>query len=121
MGGNSLLPLPVADFTYGQSTNALNLDTTSSLSDQLTALLVIDPETFLASVPPGTPLLTVLEGEIVTSGVNFANWTNVDSVAEIQGTKWCSRVMLGDCQFDVCIIPSHFVFQDFSDFLGSEQ
>ncbi|EXJ86766.1 hypothetical protein A1O3_03720 [Capronia epimyces CBS 606.96] len=104
MSGNSLLmkplPLPVAEGTYSQLASALNIATTKSPSDQLNALLAVDPDTVLASVGPSMPLLPVLDGDVVTSSVDFAQWTAPNIAAQVPGTQWCRRLMLGDCQFD---------------------
>ncbi|KAI0121271.1 Alpha/Beta hydrolase protein [Xylariales sp. AK1849] len=110
MGGTSLLmkPLPpqIADVTYSSVLKIVGVNDAMTPKEQLKGLLNVNPETFLSSVGPDVPLLPIIDGDIITSKVTFAQWTGSDSSGSVPGTAWCRRVMLGDCQNDAMIMTS---------------
>lgn len=105
MGGTSLLvePLPsfVAEKTYESVLNKLGIDTGSSATEQLKRLIEIPPMTVLTNIDPDMPLLPVVDGDVIPSKLSFSSWAAADLSTQLPGTKWCTRAMMGDCQFDV--------------------
>ncbi|USP74119.1 para-nitrobenzyl esterase [Curvularia clavata] len=108
MGGTSLLlkPLspPVSEIMYASVLERLQIDSKQSPEDQLKSLLAITPETILSSVGPDLSLLPVIDGNIITSDIKFAQWSSPNIAAAAPGIKRCRRVMFGDCQFDGSIM-----------------
>jgi hypothetical protein len=106
MGGSSLLmkPLPVAvaEYAYSRVLGAVSIDISLSLDEKLKALLETPAETFLNNIGPDVPLLPVHDEEYIKYPSSFAQWAQPDLQAQIPGLRWCDRVMVGDCQFDVC-------------------
>lgn len=105
MGGTSILmkPLPpfVAEAAYQQVLSKLDIDPGLTATEQLEQLIKTPPMEVLKNIGPDVPLLPVLDGDVIPSTLNFSSWTASDRAVEIPGTDWCSRAMLGDCQFDV--------------------
>lgn len=98
MGGTPLLlnPLPkaVADATYLSVLQDLGLASLTA-EERVSALLTVKPEEVLSKVPPSTPLLPVLDDEIVRTSFTFANY------ASISDGQSCESLLIGDCGFDV--------------------
>ncbi|KAK6064902.1 carboxylesterase [Seiridium cupressi] len=108
MGGTSVLmkPLPpfVAEATYENVLKKLEIDSGLSSTEQLKCLTEASPQTVLTSIGPDVPLLPVADGKVIPSIVTFSGWAAADPSAQLPGTKWCHRAMLGDCQFDGSIL-----------------
>lgn len=96
-----LLP-PVASGVYMDVLGKLGIDVKASSSDQLQALIDLPPQKVLSSIDPGTPIFPVLDGTIVSSANTYADLKSENVAEKLPGSKWCKRVMFGDCKHDVC-------------------
>jgi hypothetical protein len=104
MGGNSLLmkPLPlfVSEFAYSSVLKALDVDKLPP-EQHVQALMDVPAEEYLTKITPAIPLTPVLDGDIITSNVTYAQWGDKEVARQLPGLKWCDSILIGDCQFDV--------------------
>ena len=103
MGGTPLLVKPilpsVAESIYSLVLEKMGL-TTKSPEDRVRTLIKTEPEDFLEKLPPGLPLLPLVDGDVLSTVENFAQWSEKDG-PPYPGTKWCESIMIGDSQMDV--------------------
>jgi hypothetical protein len=106
MSGSSLmlkaLPLPVSEFAYESVVKTLGLEDLSS-EDRVKTLLEIPLEDLLEKMPPSTPLMPVMDNDIILGAPTFQQISNKldDPILPIPGRHWCNNLVVGDCQFDV--------------------
>lgn len=104
MSGTSLfmkpLPPPVSEFVYASVIELFGLKELSA-TEQVKALLELPVEKLL-SVPPGVPLMPVID-ESLQSALTFKQMSSRehDPSLDLPGRKWCKELLIGDCQFDV--------------------
>ncbi|KEF60618.1 uncharacterized protein A1O9_02179 [Exophiala aquamarina CBS 119918] len=108
MSGSTLLlpplPPPVSEIAYSLSMKALDLE--GLTVDERVAKLIHGPKSDLyEKITPAIPLLPVIDNEVVHPGPSyeelFGGATRVENV--LPGTKWCQRILVGDCEFDASI------------------
>lgn len=106
MSGSTLvlppLPPPVSELAYGLSIKALGLGNLSE-AEQIRSVSHGPGEALWAKITPDIPILPVIDGRIVKPGPTFAALSDVPSKVRqlLPGSDWCSRIMIGDCGFDV--------------------
>lgn len=103
MGGTSLIkpiPLEVADGAFQMVMARLGVDDLSP-DDQIKALLKVPVED-LAIKFVGIPTMPVLDSDIIPAMTSYTALFDPSSASELfPGMKWCRRILVGDCQFDV--------------------
>ncbi|PGH04316.1 hypothetical protein AJ80_08539 [Polytolypa hystricis UAMH7299] len=107
MSGTSLLlkpmPLPVAKFAYSQVAKCFSVESLGA-KERVQALLDAPMMGFPTKLPPSIPLLPLLDGDIISANLTFAEWGEANTVKnKVPGVSWCRKVMIGDCQFDGCM------------------
>jgi hypothetical protein len=107
MSGNPLtmkpIPLAVAESAYASIVNSLRL-AEMTIEERVKAILGTPLER-LAQLAASLPLIPILDGEVVVSGMAYENLDH--DLAKWPGTEWCRSLMIGDCQFDVSIGSAH--------------
>lgn len=105
-GGAVLLfkPLPevVAEAAYQKVVEAFGL-ADKSAEDRIKALLSIPVDDIWQKVPPGTPLVPYMDGELVPGEPSFLSVSSKEDNPNflIPGRKWCSALMIGESKLDV--------------------
>jgi carboxylesterase type B len=108
-GGAVLLfapfPLEVAEASYQTIIQALGLSDKSP-EDRINALLNVPQDDLWQKVPPGAPLLPVIDGETVPGHPNFVTISSKEesTVFSMPGRKWCEALMIGESQLDANIL-----------------
>lgn len=106
MSGSTLvlspLPPPVSELAFGLSMKALGLENLSE-AEQVQSVSHGPGEALWAKITPDIPILPVIDDSIVRPGPTFAALSGVPSQVRqrLPGSDWCSRIMIGDCGFDV--------------------
>ncbi len=104
MGGNSLLmkalPPPAYEAIYAEVLKGLNFEDLHQ-EERVSALMNAPVEVVLERIHPGTPLLPVLDNDLIRRSVTYSEWSGQRS--KLPGRRWCKRVVFGDCQFDVSL------------------
>ncbi|KAL2828858.1 Alpha/Beta hydrolase protein [Aspergillus pseudoustus] len=105
MSGNPLtmkpVPLPVAEASYASVIKGLGLEDKPT-AERVRALLET-PLQKLAGLGASLPLIPTVDGEIISSGMEFGRLDEALS-ATWPGAEWCGNLLIGDCQFDGSIM-----------------
>lgn len=103
MAGTPLLMKPppslVGDLQYHKVLDALKIEAATE-KERIELLLATPATEMLRRVPPSTVLVPIIDGDIVKSPALFKDWVHQDGLAE-NAHRWCSRILIGDCAFDV--------------------
>lgn len=96
-------PLPplAASGVYRDVLGKLGIDVETSPSDQLKSLIDLSPQKVLSSIDPGTPIFPVLDDTMITSASTYTDLKSEIVAENLPGSRWCKRVMFGDCKHDV--------------------
>ncbi|KAK4447163.1 Alpha/Beta hydrolase protein [Podospora aff. communis PSN243] len=106
MSGTSLIkakPLEGAERSFQTAIQLLNPAEASSLSNTAQVQLLLD--TPMADIRDKigrkVPLGPVVDGEMIPRANSFVLMANpTEAEQTIPGTKWCKRILMGDCQMD---------------------
>lgn len=113
MAGNSVMlqpiPLETAEGAYKEVLSLLKISPDSPPQDQARSILEVSPSVWLQTITPNMPMLPVVAGDIVQRRLTYSEWTQAQSEVQLPGLAWCRRIMIGDCQFDVCL-PFYWVY-----------
>ena len=104
-GGTFLLrkPLPpqAHEVIYQQAITALGLDTLNT-EERIQALLTRPIDDIIATLPPSVAFNALIDGDLIPSEVSYASVASSD-VESMPAKKWLQALIVGDCQFDVCL------------------
>jgi hypothetical protein len=106
MSGTALmlqpLPAPVADFVYSNVIKSLGAEELST-QERIKKLLDLSSDELATLVPPGLPLLPIVDHEVISGNFNFAEISSKEGPTGVAlpGRGWCEELLIGDCQFDV--------------------
>lgn len=104
MGGTSLyrpIPQEVAEASFKTTTQRFGIDNLPP-EEQVQALLKTPTEELLTKLR-GIPIAPIVDGEIIPAVTTYRALLDPESALRLfPGSKWCERVLIGDCQFDVC-------------------
>ena len=100
------LPPPLSEFAYDSVIQALGLKDLPT-PERVEALQKLPAAELLTKVPPGIPLMPVVDGDLIPDAVSFLQISapGEDVGFSIPGKKWCEDLLIGDTQFDVSNIP----------------
>jgi hypothetical protein len=98
------IPTEVTEASYQTVIQALGL-TDKSPEERIRALLTIPADDLWQKVPPGTPILPSIDGEIVPGAPGFSVVQSQadDTSFPMPGRKWCAALMIGESKLDVSI------------------
>ncbi|KAF2099803.1 alpha/beta-hydrolase [Rhizodiscina lignyota] len=107
MAGTSIImrpiPDPVAEMAYQMVTKALGLEDLSS-EHQVEALLKAPPEDLVMKIPPGTPIIPILDDEMLRGMTTYNILSDPESTAKLfPAMDACKRILVGDSQFDASV------------------
>lgn len=99
------IPLDVAESSYEKVIQVFGLSDKSP-EERIKALLGVPLDDLWQKVPMGTPLLPVMDGEIVPGQVSFDSVSSREESASfpMPGRKWCESLMIGESQLDANIL-----------------
>jgi hypothetical protein len=105
MSGTSLMlqPLPpfLPEIVYSAVIKSLDAEGVSS-QERIKKLLDLPNDKLAIFVPPGLPLLPVVDNDIIPGNLNFDQVSSKQTPSvSLPGRTWCEEVLVGDCQFDV--------------------
>jgi hypothetical protein len=111
MSGTSLMlqPLPpfLPEIVYSAVIKSLGAEELSN-QDRIKMLLDLPNDKLAILVPPGLPLLPVVDNDLIPGNLNFAQVSSKETPSvSLPGRTWCEEVLVGDCQFDVSFLISH--------------
>jgi hypothetical protein len=103
-----LQPLPpfLPEIVYSAVIKSLDAEDLSS-EERIKKLLDLPNDKLAILVPPGLPLLPVVDNEIIPGNLNFDQVSSKETPSvSLPGRTWCEEVLVGDCQFDVSFLRS---------------
>ena len=109
MAGNSLalqpLPYPVAESVYPGVIQSLGLSDLSP-EQRIERLKSIPSTEILEKVPPGFPMLAVVDGDTIPGVLSFAGLTAYTHTASpaFPQDHWCKEIFTGACSLDGMIL-----------------
>jgi hypothetical protein len=111
MSGTSLMlqPLPpfLPEIVYSAVIKSLDAGELS-IQERIKMLLDLPNDKLAILVPPGLPLLPVVDNDLIPGNLNFAQVSSKETPSvSLPGRTWCEEVLVGDCQFDVSFLISH--------------
>ena len=103
----SPLPPAIQEHIYASVVKTLGLEA-SSAEERLKALKTLPVEELYMKFGLNLPLIPVTDGQLVPNPV--ATFQDVSSKDEritdiMPGRKWCQRLLIGDCTYDVSKQP----------------
>lgn len=105
MGGTPLLlpdlPRVVSEDVYSTIAAALNVDKLSA-EERVNYILNCPMEELYSKLPPGLPLIPVVDDDLVKALPTYKQTLKYGPTEMLPGMTWCKRLLIGDCQFDVC-------------------
>lgn len=100
------LPTSVAEFAYLSALKALAAEQLSP-SDRVKTLIETSGPDLIAKIPMSVPFMPVIDGDIITEPPSFKDLGDPSKPpSSYTVPKWCRRVMIGDCQYDVGFMPA---------------
>ena len=91
-------PSTVTETSYNMIMKEIGLEDASA-ADRLSRLLTISPEELVVKTPMAVPLRSFIDGDVVPTPTTFKGLES--DVSGIAGRRWCTELMIGDCQHDV--------------------
>jgi hypothetical protein len=108
MSGTTLTLQPIPPFlpevVYSSVIKSLDAEGLSS-EERIKKLLDLSNHELATLVPPGLPLLPVVDNDLIPGNLNFTQVSSKENPSISQpGRNWCEELLIGDCQFDVSFL-----------------